>query len=173
MVLNSIIRDSMIRGIKVSVDVKGLVELRDTIGRYVTKLPRAANKDVKTITDDFVFEFKNELLSRFPELYWTGELFKSIRREKTSDGYCIPMAIQGLLLEHMRPHFAPMWKPSPITGSILGYWAFEKLWLEKFPHVLFVKPHPWMRAPIERARNKILERLKKGEFHKTMERRGR
>lgn len=160
--------------LQLKIDFKGMVELRDTLGRYVTKLPKAANKDLETISEDFVFEFKQELLSRFPELYWEGTLMSSIRSEKSSEGFQIPMSIHGILLDKMRPHLAPMWKPSPITGTILGEWALEKFPLEeKIPHVLYVKPHPWMRMPIERAKDKILERLENGEFHKTMEERGR
>jgi len=164
----------MFMALTIKMDTKGLVELRDTIGRYVTKLPRAANKDLETVSEDFVFEFRQELLSRLPELYWNSILISSIRTEKIANGFQIPMAIHGILLDKMSPHLAPMWTPSPITGTILGEWALDKFpEEEKIPNVLYVKPHPWMRAPIERARNKILERLENGEFHKTMEKRGR
>lgn len=156
------------------VSVHGTVQLRDTLGRYMERLPKAAAKDLEKITEDYVFEFKQEILTRFPELFWKGTLTNSIRVEPMKDGFMIPMAIQGILLDLMAPHFAPMWKPSPKTGDILGEWALEKLppWV-KISHVLYVTPHPWMREPMLRARQKIIERISTGEFHNTMEKRGR
>lgn len=171
MSFNLIMRDSMavtfefVRG-------KDLITLRETFSRYEIKLPIAGKRDMKTITDDFVYEMQQEITKK--DLIWNWTLYDSIRTEPMKDGFYIPVAIQGLLLEFMRPHKAPMWEPSPFTGQRLGEWALDKFPVtKKIPHVLMVHPHPWMSPAFVRAENKIVERLKEGEFHKTMEKRGR
>lgn len=164
----------MVTGLEIKMDTKGLVELRDTLGRYADKLPKAMNTDIKTIAEDYAFEMSGELTMQ--RLTWNWKLLTScVAKESGENSYEIAIPEYGYFLDRMKPHLAPMFKPSKQTGQVLADWAMTKWGLpkEKLPPVIKVRPHPWMKSAFMRARAKVERRLERGEFHKTIERKGR
>jgi len=174
--LNLILVFSMVAGLEIKMDTKGLVELRDTIGRYATKLPKAMNTDIKTIAEDYAFEMRNELNAKM--LVWRGFLFGSCFVEQIDkDSYAIPIPRYGQYIDKMdggsEGHFAPLSDPVLMDwvksgrGKIRGGGGPTK------KGFIWVRPHPWMDIAFKRARERLDERLENGEFHKTIKRRGR
>jgi len=163
-----------IKGLEFSIEAKGLVRVADMLGRYAARLPRAMNTDIKTIAEDYAFEMAGELVRQ--NLIWKWKLLTScVPKEIGKDTYAVQIPRYGFLLDKMKPHFAPMFKPSKVTGQVLAEWAVIKWGIpkEKLPAVIKVHPHPWMEAAFRRARDKLIRRLERGEFHKTIERKGR
>ena len=168
---------SMVRGLEIKMDTKGLVELRDTLGKYATKLPKAMNTDIKTIAEDYAFEMAFEL--GVQRLRWKGKLISScVAKEIEKDTYAIAIPEYGFYLDRrISTKPVPLWKASKKTGQQLGDWATDpsKIGLPKdrLPSHMVVHKHPWMKQSFRRARAKIERRLERGEFHKTIERKGR
>jgi len=163
-----------IQGLEFSIETKGLVRVADMLGRYATRLPRAANKDIKTIAEDYAFEMRQELNAQL--LVWRGFLFGSCYVEPLErNAYAIPIPRYGHYIDKMQPHCAPLSSPVLMEWVKSGRAAIRstgrappcpKGWIA-------VRPHPWMEVAFRRARERIDDRLERGEFHKTIERKGR
>lgn len=156
----------MPEGMTIKVDAKGLIEIHDLLGRFMTKLPKAMSSDVRTVAYDYAFEMATEISVQ--NLKWKGGLFDSIVVEEKEEGTLeIPVPRYGFYLDKMEPHFV-----SIFSGEIKEWIESERSRIRggggpRKKGFIFVRPHPWIEKSFERARNRLDERLENGEFDRT------
>ena len=143
-----------------AVTVKGLKEFGDKISRFKVELPKALEKDASTF-------MKQNLKIAAMDLRWMGILQSSIRYEKIATGrYNLLMRDYGVMIDRMSPHWvAPHGKP------VLEQWAEEHLGF--IPHLMYVRPHPWIVQGMANARKELKETFGNGHTIRLIRRKGK
>jgi len=151
-------------------DIKGDIELRDKLGRYMSKLPRSLDITLKNVAKLYENALKEEIAlraSKGGELWHLGALYESIKAQCIKKGrrpvYQIPMKIYGHYLEHMAKHVVSPYLHPELMEWIIAKWDDTR----KIPPLIEVKPHPWMRRPLNNARKKIRSELQNCDVIRT------
>ena len=147
------------------IKVSGLKETQSFLSKLDVELPKNAEMDVSLVADDYKRGLKNELLSQ--DLVWDKILYNSIKRQKTGNKeFSILMKKQGVYLDRMRPHFAPLSDPT------LKRWASEHGANIDLPYIK-VHPHPWIDRGMERGRKNLNKRLTDGKVARMFKKGGK
>ncbi len=106
-------------------------------------------------------------------LIWRGKLLQGIRWVKQSGiGGELRMPLEGVYVDSMRPHWVKLKR-----GRLIRQWAYEKghyivRAAATAQRSIFVKPHPFIKAPIERTIADLTTIIKR-HTGKVMQTRGR
>ncbi|HUU77499.1 MAG TPA: hypothetical protein VMX55_04085 [candidate division Zixibacteria bacterium] len=157
------------------IKVSGLKETQSFLSKLDVQLPKNAEIDASLVADDYKRGLKNELLAQ--DLVWDKILYNSIKKQKTGDKeFSILMKKQGVYLDRMRPHFAPLADPTlkrwvdehagSSTSKGLGSGKGKKGYI-------YVKPHPWIERGMERGRKNLNKRLENGKVARMFKKGGK
>lgn len=118
----------------------------DNVNRISRNFPVAVRKAV----DDFGFSLQRRLKRNVTAqgLTWRGKLHKGIRWDVKRKELRMP--VHGVYVDSMRPHFVKLKK-----GRLISQWARTKGNLDvrvaaAEEKSIFVRPHPFIKAPVER-----------------------
>lgn len=154
----------------IDIKVTGLKETQNYLSSLDARVSRAVEIDISNIATDFKRGLKDEIVSQ--NLIFRKDLFNSVRKRKRKDKqFVVTMNREGVWLDRMRPHFAPL--ADPVLSE----------WLERNQNgtsgkrpgkagYIWVRPHPWIEKGLQRARKKINKRLAKGKVARVFNKRG-
>lgn len=149
--------------LRVDVDVKGVAHVRDKLGRFVTNIGKAADKDARLIAKIFSDWLKISLENSTRTGGWTGKLMQSLSRIHGSKGnYSIKIPLYGIYLDRMKPHRVS------ISREPLKDWIKEKYPDYSSPYI-YVKPHPWIDEGLRLGRKYAREVLGYGDVKKEID----
>jgi len=145
-----------------TISIKGYDRTAQYLRGLEVKLPKALDKDARTVMTDFRRGLRDEILSQ--DLMWHRILLNSVGYQKTGrNQYMLWIRDYGEWLDSMRMHTVRIDK-----HPVLQQWAIEHLGVDR--GYLTVKPHPWIRAGLERGRKKIRQRLANGHVVRLLKR---
>ena len=144
----------------VTIQIVGGRRVTDNIQRITNMLPEGVGQAAKEFGQSLQRRLKREVTVK--RLVWRGRLHSNIRwrmTSKTSGQLTMPR--HGAFLDSMKPHFVKLSR-----RRLINQWAREKgnpavKAQAKREGVIFVKPHPFIRGPLDRTirdLNKILQR---------------
>lgn len=161
--------------IAVSIEARGLIDVRDSLGRVRDKLPRALKNDTLRVTNMYCREMRKEIIRK--RLIYRIELLKSIRPIPIQNGYGIPIPVYGHYIDkgtgkvagratHIPP-FYPIKRWAEVKGinpfkayaGIKKRGGIRKTW--------------WIDSSIQRGHQRLKEEIKKGEVLRTVKTGGR
>src|SRR3990167_3012622 len=151
---------------QVSIQIKD-EKINKMFTNYNNRIEAVVVKANQKVANNYVNELKKELILQ--GLIDTGELFNSIGAVKSKRReYIVKMKRYGIALDRMRPHWVSL-----LPGRRITSW-YERNFPEStgISREIFVRPHPWIKAPLSRANRKV-KRIFQRDIHNFIESKGR
>lgn len=132
----------------------------DTLDMYWKEMPNVSQEIQKDFGKSLRRSLRRSLATQ--NLIDTKYLYTNIKWiQRKNRGY-LRMPLYGIALDRMRPHFV---KFKQSRTRLIG-WAERKGNLDvkvraAYGGSIFVRPHPWIRAPVRRTVNRLPKIIKK------------
>ena len=149
--------------ISITVDSKGIVDVKDKLNHMITRLPKAFKDDTLHVTEMYCDEMRRELTNR--KIFYTHELIRSLKPMPTENGYQIPIPVYG--------HYVD--KKTGPRKRVFSFFAI-KSWAESkgisendawkiWAHIMAkgTEAKNWITPSVERARSRLTAELENGK----------